>query len=273
MRVPKLSSTVRVLIVVLVIAACLGVVGNRLKDEFVRRMIVKVLKAAGGFDVSIGALHFGLLSPTLEVKDVRILNPTNCPVRDAMEIRRIFMRYDRLSFLHPEGHVPEIDVDLAKIVLIHQSDGHFNLEKLANIEKDIGSSGPSAKIAPAAKPEAPGEAARTSSTSPRGKAPQLKFDLPQVKIDRLHIKIGSLDYYDYGMGGNEPLVMPMTVNLDQTFEDVTNITDIADQLEAKLLVGNLFGDLGLGKAKQPEEKRKQTERDVDDQIERVVNHL
>ena len=113
----------KTLVFALALAVVCGIAGLRMKDALVQRFIVETLHAAGGFDVTIDRLHVGLLSPVMTIEGLNISNPTNFPVRDALRIHRLLVRYDRWSLLRQQGYFPEIDLDLSKIVLVRMADG------------------------------------------------------------------------------------------------------------------------------------------------------
>lgn len=267
----KLSFVKKTLIAVALLAIVAGIAGSRMKDAFVRRLIVEGLRAAGGFEVTIDRLHFGIVTPTLVVEGVQVRNPTNFPVREAFQINRLFVRYDRWSLFRRSGYVPEIDLDLAKIVLVRMADGRTNLERLESV--GAGGATPSAPAAPHAAPVAMGTPPPPVSAASAPPPAPRTFQAPLVRIDKLRIKIDAIDYYDYALGGSEPMVIPAQLKFDESFSNVTNVLDIVDQLQSRLDVGALMGDMGGRKPPHAEERRKKAEREVDSQIERVVEGL
>lgn len=254
----------------LVLAVVCGIAGLRMKDALVRRFIVETLHAAGGFDVAMDRLHVGLLSPVMTIEGLNISNPSNFPVRDALRIHRLLVRYDRWSLLRQQGHFPEIDLDLSKIVLVRMADGATNLGQL----EKVGAS-PSAQAAQQTNPSSPSDVAtsrkREEISSPPAKSP-VSIDRP-LHVDRLRIKIDAIDYYDYALGGSEPMVIPAEIHLDQTFTNVTDIADVVDQMQAKLDISAMLGGFGSKPPPVPEEQRKKSERELQHQFERVVEGL
>jgi hypothetical protein len=258
----------KIFLVVLVVAGALALVGNLLKDRIVRNIIVKMVRSAGGFDITIDKLSVGMLLPTIEISGVKILNPTNFPIREAVEINRLFIRYDRTALMGNHGHVPEIDLDLARVVMIRGKSGDVNLERLAEIEA------PQPAVAKAAAtpaaPVANQSAAVPPSITPNRAPARREFQMPPMRIDKLHLKLNKLEYYDYSLGA-EPMVIPAQINFDQTFNNVTNVMDIANQLQSQIAIGDLMGIKELTQPRQIE--RKKSDREVDQQIENVVNKL
>ena len=64
-----------------------------------------------------------------------------------------------------------------------------------------------------------------------------------LHVNRLRVRIDQLDYYDYALGGSEPMVIPARLDFDQTFTNVTDIADIVDQMQSRLDLGGLLGNL------------------------------
>jgi hypothetical protein len=207
---------------------------------------------------------------------VRILNPTNFPVRDAMVINRLFIRYDRASLFGQRGHVPEIDLDVARVVMIRQPDGSVNLEMLATVESRAPDSPTPVSQPPrvaANGPTAPGDhrpQIPAAALSQRAGKPHHDFQMPALSIDRLRIKLDELDYYDYSLGA-EPMVIPAKMDFDKTFTGVTNVMNIAEQLGGQLPFGDLMGG-ARGLPRQHPEGRN-ADREVDQQIENVIKGL
>ncbi len=261
-------STRKIFLCVLAVAGALAVAGSLFKDTIVRNLIVKAVRSAAGFDITIDRLRVGMLFPTFEISGVKILNPTNFPIREAVEINRLFVRYDRAALFGSRGHVPEIDIDLARVVMIRQKDGNVNLERLAEIEApqpSVAKATPAPAPAPAVIPPANVPPVATHRPTARR-----EFQMPPMRIDKLRIKVDKLDYYDYSLGA-EPMVVPAQINFDQTFKNVTNVMDIAEQLQSQIAIGDL---LGIKEFSQPRPaERKKSDSDVDRQIENVVNKL
>lgn len=232
----------KMFVIVLAVAGVLALVGALLKDFVARKIVLAVAnsagRAAGGFEVELDGLHMGLLAPTFEVTGLRVLNPSNYPVRACMEMKRLFVR--RAS-LWGGAEIPEIDIDLTRLVVIRRQDGQMNVERLVeaqsvgpeavNAEKPAVQPSPAIKSSNSAAPKPPASAAPGTRT---------KADRPTFTIRKLRVKVDRLDYHDYSLGA-EPMVIPVEIRFDQTFENVTDIADLAGQLQAQLLVGDLFG--------------------------------
>ena len=258
---------------VVAVAGAIAMAGSFAKDAIVRRLLVRTLKEASGFDVSIATLHLGLLTPTLELTGVKVLNPTNFPIREAVEINRLFIRYDRAALFGRRGHVPEIDVDFAKVVMIRSAGGEVNLERLAAVESRQSVLPTGMRTPSVAPPTNMGDAEKISpegSVPPRA-ASRREFTMPPISIGRLRVKLDALDYYDYSMG-SEPMVIPAKMNFDQTFQNVTNLMDIAEQLGGQLSIGDFMGGANGVKAQRHSE-RKKADHAVDEQIENVIRGL
>ena len=264
-------STRRILVAVLLLAAAISIAGSFVKDAIVRKLIVKAVSSSGGFEISIDDLHFGLLVPTLELTGVKILNPPDFPVRDAVAIDRLFLRYDRMSLFGRRDHIPEIDLNLSKVVLIRNNDGEVNLEMLASPKHDgKKNDDSSSRQIPIAGPSSGTTIPASTSGVAKSRQPMSSFQFPSVAIDRLRIRLGELDYYDYSLG-REPMVIPAKMNFDQTFTGVTNMMDIAGQLGSQLQLGDIMGATS-GFSRHHGEGKK-SDHDVEQQIENVIHGL
>lgn len=273
----------RILLITLGVALAGAGAALLLKDYVIRKMVRDATRALGGFEVTIDKADIGFLSPTIELTGVRVTNPTNYPVREAFEINRIFIRYDRRFLAGGTRHVPELDLDLARIVFVQLPDGRANLEELTRLqEQKIVPVVPEPRTpAPPPPPASAGLPAPDEPPAPVVHAPaprkQKSVLTEDLTVGRLRIKIDKVDFLQYASAGEEPVRLPAEVNLDRTFEDVVDMDDVMTQLQDQLMVGSLMKGLGLEPPRMEggprDDQREHTDRAIDRQIEETIRSL
>lgn len=268
--------TRKVLLIIFLIIGLVALLGGIFKDVVLRAIIVRVAnaagRAAGGFELSMQRFHYGLFVPAIEINGLKILNPTNYPVRDCVELNRLYIR--RSGVFSSGADIPEIDIDLARLVMIRRSDGNLNLEKLATLQEElIPLEMPAAPDAapPAPEPTTP-SVPQPAQIHPPSKPLTHTFATAPLRIRKLRIKIDRLDYHDYALG-SEPMVIPIELKLDETFTDVTDLENIADQIQARLLLPGLMGGSTNLPSRRPRTEDAPASGSLDQQIEDVIKGL
>lgn len=275
----------RILLITFAVALVGAGAALLVKDYVIRKMIRDATRALGGFEVSVDKVDIGFLSPTIEMTGIKVLNPTNYPVREALEINRLFVRYDRRFLTGGTRHVPELDLDLARIVFVQLPDGRANLDELARLEDPSRPAKPAKKkaslVAGTQAPAVPAPPAPSAlSVEPVANAPApAKKSLvnEDLTIGRLHIKIDKVDFLQYASAGEEPIRLPAEVHLDRTFENVVSMDDVMNQLQEQLMVGSLLKGMGFEPPHMEggprDDAKETTDRAIDRQIEDTVRDL
>lgn len=243
----------KILKLVGVVVVALIVVGLLAQDRLLKAAARRVFVEQTGFDVEIGKLNASLWKSRVEMEDIQVRNPPNFPEPVAFVIQNAAMTLDPWSLLRGETHLKELTLDVPRIVLVRNAEGETNLEQLSgkNAKKERIES--TSAAAPETESVAGGMTAseataisssETSSRSAPKPAPPAKEG--PFKIDRLALKIGSVEYHDY-RGRSEPAVSEFNLNLEREGENIRSGEEIGALLVGGVMqsvVSQLFTGVG-----------------------------
>jgi uncharacterized protein involved in outer membrane biogenesis len=216
----KVLKNLLILVIVLVVVLLVG------RNVLIQTATRKVIQSATGFDLEIGRVHVGLLNPSFEVSDLKLINPEDFPERDALEIKTLRVRYDFASLFTDTVHIPEVTVDIPRMIVVTKEDGESNLDRLGGKKKESAAEEP-----PAAGTEQPPAAAEAPA--------QEEKPSKSIRIDKLTVKLGTATVHRYVEGKDKPETVDAPMNVDRTFENVTDLDQVVRVLSADILVGAL----------------------------------
>lgn len=208
------------LVVLVVVLAVAGVLAR----NFIARKAVETgVKQMTGFPLEIGAVDIGLLKSQLEVQNLKLMNPPEFHEKMFVDLPRFFVDYRLGSMLAMSPHINELVINLNEVVVIKNEKGETNAMKLKSV------------------------AAGSGGTQT---APKDEKKMP-YRVDLVKIHVGTVRYLDYSRG--KPSERKMTLNLDATYKDITETTDITKLVLVTVLskagipdLSGLAGDLGKG---------------------------
>lgn len=205
---------------VLIVLVLLFAVGIMARNAIVRSGARSAIQQATGFDLEVGGVNAGLLSSTFELKDVKLINPEDFPEATAIEIRRMFVGYELKSFFTDEIHLREVVLDIPRMIVVQKEDGESNLKRLSQAGQG--------------KEEGEKRTGEKSEENPEEKAekPAKKF-----RIDTLTLKLGSVEMHTYVQGQDKPNVQVHDLNVDRTYTDVRDPTQMATIFAMAMLEG------------------------------------
>ena len=231
-----------------------------LPEPLSKMFLLRELRRATGVEVTYDRFHSQPWQRVLEVEGLVFRNPPAFKEPVALEIRRLHARYQWRQLLGDRVELDELTLDVPRVVLVRLADGSTNLEQLQSSATSRSAiSAPAAPAAPApAKdewaaalaateeaapasppPPAPGTAAsRPAPAAPaaRAKSPPPAAE-PDLHIGRLRLQVAKVELVDYGrMKKGKPYTHTYDVNVDQTFENVTDLDAVGQQLAARVLV-------------------------------------
>ncbi|MCO5062289.1 MAG: AsmA family protein [Kiritimatiellae bacterium] len=239
--------------IVLRIAASLlliALVGGLVVHQLIKTEARRFLVAQTGFDLDIGKVKAGLFSTRVEFDDVTVRNPPDFPETTAMVIDRIVLDLNVGSLLRGKTHLTELQLDVPRIVVVRKETGETNFQRMSDTirskSKDSPREGapaePASTEAPSDSPTAPEPAAGAESapgadtqSKPKPKRESKPKPERPFLIDRLAVKIGTVEYRDYG-APDAPAVSQIALNVDREAQHVEN----AQQIQS-LLIGGLIG--------------------------------
>lgn len=163
------------------------------KDLIIRTAVEKGVEIVTGLRLSTGSFSVGILRPIVSIKNLKLHNPKGFEDPVMLDAPEIYVDYYPLSMIGGNIHLKEVRFNLAEFTVVKNKDGQLNLNSLKTV---------------AAQKQGKTGAAKA------GKA-------PQIRIDKLTLKIDRAVYRDYS-SGETPLVREFNVDIDETY---TNIDD------------------------------------------------
>lgn len=227
----KILARIILVLVVLVVAA--GLLANTL----IQRYAVKTIEESTGFTVTFDDIHVGLLTPVVRIENLVLSNPPGFPHPEALNLREFYVRYNPFSFLSGPPRLVEVRLDVPRVVMVKPARGESNVEILAKSmsgKKAGGGDKPPKKDAPPAPDE----------KKPAPPASDEKSVQPPLIIDRLTVRFGEMEVRQYTAGQEEPMVIPVPVGLDRTYENVTNVEEVVTRLAGELVLRSGVGLVG-----------------------------
>lgn len=202
-----------------------------LRNILLKRQLEKLLAGRSGFGVELGSARLGLTSATFEVDTLKLSNPADFPDSEALEVKQVRVDYDWRSLFSREVRFSEITLDVPKLVLVRKADGETNAERLGAGSKNKPHQSAPPPDEPSAPPAPAPQPAPKKETQPRA-----------FRVDRLVLRVGTVEYRDYtrSKNGGEPAVTAMTLNMDQEYRDVTSLQQLGG-----LVLGQSIQQMGL----------------------------
>ena len=205
-----MKKLVSVLLVVVGVAFAAAV----LKNGIAQAAVQGVFKKLTGLDLKIGSLNLGLMAGRLESHGIELKNPAGFADPVMVNMPTLLVDLEPASLFSGRVHLEEVQLDLRELLIVKNKDGKLNLDYL----KPAGSEKASSE-----KPAKPAKA-------------------PQIHIDQLRLKIGKVIYKDYSKGGN-PSVQEFSLNLDESYSNISNINALVPLIMSKVLYNTTLGKL------------------------------
>lgn len=199
------------------------------KNQIIKVAVVQAVHMATGFDMSVGKIDVGLFNQSVEIKDLRLYNPSDFPDREAFDIRRVYVKYDRWSLLSDVIKIKQLDIDIPKVVLVRKADGETNISRMKEASE---------------KATAKEEAAEKQSTEPAPEPTNRKSDGagPEEKvpkkylIEELNLKLGTAEYRSFGEEGTPPEVSTIVIDRESTYTNIDGVGAITTQIANDILL-------------------------------------
>jgi uncharacterized protein involved in outer membrane biogenesis len=243
----------KVLLIAVFAVAVIGavVVGSVVRKTVVREVTEAMAEQLSGFDVAVETMDVSLWRGTAEMTGLKVRNPVGYPEREAFDVERIYVKYAPLSFLGKEIHLKELLVDISRVMVVRNEQGETNIERLdgsRGIDREATPvqvvRAPDTPVTrpPASSPSGPVEGAEPSEAAPGGASHRKRAE-KQVRIDDLTITLGRISVRDYATGGPEPISFDHTVNEVIQMSDVTDMDEVAEEVQARLMA-SAFSNIG-----------------------------
>ncbi len=232
-----------------------------LRNMLLKRQLEKLLAEQTGFGAELGQVHLGLTSASFAMEGFTLKNPPDFPEASALEVKQVRVDYDWRSLFSREVRFSEITLDVPKMVVVRKADGETNAERLGGKARQKKEETESDGKAPEPAPEPP-------------TAPEEEKEPRTFRVDRLVLRIGTVEYRDYTKAekNGEPSITAMTLNVDQEYRDVTSLQQLGSQVLGQTI--QRMGLLLVGQElENPESKLNKKIKKAADKFQKQLNGL
>lgn len=179
------------------------------KDLIVKTIFEKTVTALSGLQITVHSIDVGIFNPSIRVKGMVILNPPSSFPDDKImaQINELYVHYDINCCFKKDIHIKDMVFDVGLVNVVRNKNRENNLNSLKVV-------GALEKV---------------------NKNEKAKNGLPGIRIDRLHLKGGMVKYKDYTKAPY-PAVTEFEVNVDETYENITNPYQLVSLLVSRSLV-------------------------------------
>lgn len=181
------------------------------KDLVIKTVVEYGARMVTGLSVRMSTLRVGIINTLVDIKSLRVLNPSGFKDENMLEMPEIYVAYDLPAIFSGKVHLKEARINMQEFTVVKNENGQLNLDSL--------------KVVKAQKSGSKGE----------GKA-------PEIQIDELRLKIGKVLYKDYSRGG-EPRVREFDVNIDEEYKNITNPYTLVSLIVVKALMNTTIASL------------------------------
>ena len=189
-------------------------------NSILRAVIERQIRAQTGMEVEIGSMKIALISPTVEIQNVKIHNSRNFGGTPFLDIPEIHVEYDRAAALRRhEIHIKLLRFNLGELDIVKNQAGQTNIF-LPGVKLSAQKSGGGNSLADFKK--------------------QSGYDF--TGIDMLNVSIGKVKYIDLN---NQQNNREQTIGIDNcVIPNVKSLTDLEGLgLLVALRSGDFFGPM------------------------------
>jgi len=187
------------------------------KDMFIKMAVQTACKAVTGLPLKIDKLHVGVLSTLIDIKGLKVLNPSGFEEKVMLNIPEIYVDYQFGTVFQGKAVVNDLRLHLAEFIVVKNKDGEVNLDHLKTIQEQSGK--------------------KTDTQEPREPAKQM-----EVQIDNLALKVDKVIYKDYSKSG-EPSVKEYNIGIDQSYKDIKSLNAVISIIVVRSLAQTTIANL------------------------------
>jgi uncharacterized protein involved in outer membrane biogenesis len=199
-------------------------------NSILRVALESQIRAQTGMDVEIGSLKIGLISPTAEIRNLKIHNSRDFGGTPFFDIPEIHVEYDRAALARREIHVTLLRFNLGELDIVKNQAGQTNIFlpgiKLPSQQSGTGGTAP-ANTTPANTNTFQPGAHSPVQQSGGGGNPLADFKRQSgcdfTGIDTLNVSIGKVKYIDLN---NQQNNREQTIGIDELV--IPNVKSLAD---------------------------------------------
>jgi uncharacterized protein involved in outer membrane biogenesis len=184
-----------------------------LTSDFWGFWLIKGYLMRRGYGCTAELVNIGFWPPRVEIGDMVITNPKDFPDLRGIRVARLKLVVPYKTLLGQGHRIEEAVLEIPELVIIRAESGEFNWARLQP-PKRVG--GDSHQVPPGNRPSVP--PVTKSRSHPNSSA------FYGVKLDRLRVKLGVVEYRDYRVAAGEPpKVFTTDLQVDKTYQPVPNL--------------------------------------------------
>jgi hypothetical protein len=192
---------------IVIALVALGIVLFLTRNVIARMSVEYGAKKMTGFPLTLGSVDLELFSSKVDVHELKLLNPPEFQEQMFVDMPELYVDYRLPSMFSGVPHVNDMLINIKQLVIV-KNKTDSNVQKLKGILSPPGS---------------------TSST--------------RYAVDKLRIHVGTVTIKDYSRP--KPSARDIKLNLDRTYHNITDSTDIS-KLVLYTVLGNVhLPDIGI----------------------------
>ena len=220
--IKKIGIGIIVFLLVLVLIIAVG------KNMIAKTAVTTGVKVATGLKMNMDKLDIGIIKTLLSIEGLVLYNPSDFEEKVMVDLPEIYVDYDLGAFFKKKVHLREVRLNLKEFIVVRNKQGVLNLDSLTAVQASK-------------KDEA------VKKDEPKAKSAEKM----EMQIDLLKLKIGKVIEKDYSAGG-EPVIKEYNINIDETFENISDLNDVVKivlakilpKISAQLLKNSIAGSIG-----------------------------
>ena len=178
------------------------------RNVIARIAVEKGAKRMTGFPLEIGSVDLGLFSSKVDVRDLKLMNPSEFQDKLFVDMPQLYVDYQFGSMLSGAPHINDMLINIKQLVVVKNNKGESNAMKLKGVVSSGGSS--SSK---------------------------------KYRVDKLRIHVGTVTLHDYSRAGLGERQYPL--NIDATYSNITDSTDISRLVLLTVMSQVRLPDIGV----------------------------
>jgi hypothetical protein len=203
------------LLVVLVVLAVIIAGLSFGKDMIAKIAVERGVEMVTGLQLRMSGLNVGILKTLVNIDGLKLYNPKGFEDRVMLDMPNIYVDYDLPAALKGDVHLYDMKLNLKEFVVVKNKDGKLNLDSLKVVE-----------------------------AQKEGKRPQEKDKgkAPDMRIDKLELKIGKVIYKDYSAGA-KPSIREFNVNINEKYTNIRDPYSLVSLIVVKALMNTAIASL------------------------------
>ncbi len=202
--------------IVIVVCALIGLlILGLVKDVVIKAAVETGAQVVTGLKLKIGSFKVGLINTLVDIKNLRILNPSGFKDKNMLNMSEIYVDYDLPAIFSGKIHLTEARINMQEFTVVKNEKGELNLDSLKVVQSQKSGGKPQEKSA---------------------------AKIPNIQIDKLNLKIGKVFFKDYSKGV-EPRVTEFNINIDEEYKNITNPYSLVNLIVVKALMNTSIAKL------------------------------